>query len=647
MANKPFDYRSGTRKDAKGKILRQPKIATEDSQNFKWWEAEDSDMAGAIAATLKFMQSHQNGRIEQLTVSTRLYGSTSAYSLLGTGFTRTAASSASSPIQRISYNLCSSVIDTLESKLAKNKVLPVYITNGGDWDSQKKAKQLTKFTQGLFHAENVHKKIIRAFFDSGVWGDGFLQVFRKDDKVCIERVLPHELWVDQVEGIVCEDPSQMHRPKIMDRATALSMYPELKDAIMSSSPANYDDIGAQGSAADLIVVIESWHLRSGPKAKDGLHVISINDQVLTEPYKKDFFPFPHFRYVERPIGWYGQGACERLQNLQGEINRCMILKQRSMHMMASFKILLENGSKVVTQHLNNEVGSIIHFTGTAPQYVTPPATNPELQQWIDSLIEKGYRQEGVSQLSTTGEAPMGIESGKALTALTQIADDRFLRMGQRLEEFALEIARQAIEVVKDIYKDKGTYEVAFPSNNFMETVDWKSINLDEDQYVLKAYPISSLSEDFSGRLSEVQEGMQAGLISPEAGKRLLQFPDIEMYAAIDNAPEDIIRKVIEDILYEGEYRAPEPTWNLVLAQKLSLQYMSYAELCNAPGARLNLLRNFLAQISDINAQAAQPAMHGQGGAQVAGAPGPMTGAPMAAPQAPPTNNMIPNVPGAA
>jgi len=628
---KPFDRRSGTLKDAKGKVLRKPKDNSDISENLKWWTVKEDEMAASIAATLKLIQHNQTSRIEQLTVSTRLYGSTSAYGLMGMAFTRINSGSANPSMQRISYNLCSSVIDTLESKMAKNKVIPTYVTNGGIWKNQKKAKQLTKFTQGLFYEQHVHEKAIEAFSDAGVWGDGFLYVYASQDgKCCIERVLPHELWVDEIEAAVTE-PTQLHRVKLMDREVAAVMFPDLSEYIEKVSPANYQEVGGHKTAADLITVVESWKLRSGPEEDDGLRVISIGDGAMKYKWTKDYFPFPHFRYSKRKVGWYGQGACERLQNLQGEINRGMILKQRSLWMMGSFKLLLENGSKVVTQHLNNEVGSIVHYTGTPPQYVTPPATNPELQAWIDSLIEKGYEQEGVSKMSTTGEAPMGVDSGKALRTLNQIGDDRFLFMGQQMEEFILEIAKQAVEVVKDIYADKGEYEVIFPDTNFMETVDWAEIDLDNEEYVLKAFPTSSLSDDITGRLAETQELMQAGLISPRTGKKLMDMPDIEMEENLSNAAEDYLSKCLEDMLYDGKYTPPQQFNDLNLAKSLALQYYNYAQLMGCPDKRLGLVRQFLVQIDDL----LTPPMP---------APAPMPNQPMAAPQAQPTSNMIQNTP---
>lgn len=628
--------KSMTQTDSKGRVTRAARDnSAAEEQNFRFWTLDEKDVANAVAASLRFLQQQQTARMEQLIASTRLYGNAVSYNIFGSALSRSAGSQPMGMNQRISYNLCQSVIDTLTAKMAKNKVIPTFITNGGVWNIQKKAKQLTKFTQGWGYGQHVHTKSIDAFSDGAVWGDGFGHVFRENDQALFERALPHELWVDEIETLTGK-PRQLFRTRLIDRDLAYQKWPELSDAIDSVDVASYADMGAQGSVADLIVVIEAWHLKSGPKAKDGAKAVAIGSGAKLYKYDKDYFPFPHFRYSKRKLGWNGQGACERLQNLQGEINREMILKQRSNWMMGSFKVLLENGSKVVSQHLNNDVGTLIHYTGTPPQYITPPATNPERLSWIDWLIVKGYAQEGVSELSSQGEAPLGVESGKALRTLTQIADDRFEFVGQEMEAFQLETYRQSIEVMRDIHADDKPVQVTFPDTRFTETIDWKDVALEPDQYVLKAYPISELSDDPSGRFAEVQERVQAGFISPRTAKRLLAMPDVEMEDAVSNAPEDRLRQIFEDMLDSGKWTAPEPTLDMTLAKQLYLQYYNYAEYMKAPTERLNLLLKFNEALTDLAAQA-------MGAAPGAGA----MGQPQAAPQAPPQSNLIPNAPAPA
>jgi hypothetical protein len=638
--------------DSRGKVLRAPKDnSAEVARNFRWWELDEKDIAGAVQATLRFIQMHQSSRIEQLTVSTRLYGNTNAYNLLGAAIARASSVNSNPMSSRVSFNLCNSVTDTLVAKMAKNKVIPTFITNGGDWSMQKKAKQLTKFSQGVDYEHHIHDLTINQFRDGSVWGDGFLHIFEKDDRLAIERELPHNLWVDQVEALV-GPPRSLYRTLILDKSMALVLFPELEEEIITSAHPSYQEIGGQGTSADLIEVVEAWHLRSGKGKKDGMHAVCIGEGSIPEAWDKDYFPFAHFCYSgsARLLGWYGQGACERLQNLQGEINRNMMTIQKALWMGATAKVFLENSSKVVSQHVNNDVMPIIHYSGVAPIFYTPPLVQPEIYQWVESLIEKGYRQEGVSPLEAASVKPMGVDSGKALRAMTDIADQRFEFQSQQMEANTLEVHRQAINVIKDIAKrKKGSYEVTFPQTNFVETIDWASINLNEDQYVLKAFPTSGLADDLTGRLSDVQELAQAGMISPRTAQRMMQMPDVEMLDKLTSAAEDRLHQIFEKILEDGEWTAPEENFDLVLANQLLLQYYNYAQFMNAPTDRINMLLEWKAiakQIMDEAAQEAQnQAAQQQAAAQAAAAP--QQPQPAAMPEPTPTSNLVPNVAQAA
>lgn len=637
-----------TQKDASGKVLRSPRDnAAEGARNVRWFLLEEDQMAQALAANLSLIRQRQSSRLEQLTVSTRLYGNNNAFNLLGAAITRASSVNSNPMSSRVTFNLCASIVDTLISKMAKNKVIPTFITNGGDWSMQKKAKQLTKFSQGVDYEHKIHALTINAFRDAAVWGDGFLHIFDNNGKLCIERELPHNLWVDQVEALV-GPPRSLYRTMILDKGVAVERFPELEEAIMESSPPSYQELGGQGTTADLIEVIEAWHLRSSEDTDDGCHVIAIGNQSIKEDYEKDYFPFAHFCYTgsARLLGWYGQGVPERVQNLQGEINRNMITIQKALWMGATAKVFLENSSKVVSQHVNNDILPIIHYAGQPPIFYTPPLVQPEIYAWVDSLIDKGYRQEGVSPLSSQGVKPMGVDSGKALRAMTDIEDDRFEFISQQMEEFTLDVHMQAIEVIKDIASKKGgSYEVIFPQANFIETIDWKDIKLDRDQYVLKAFPTSSLSDDLSGRLSDVQELAQAGFISPRTAQRLMGMPDVEMLDTLTSAAENRIHQILEKILDDGEWISPEANFDLTLADQLVLQYYNYAQYMGAPNDRLTMLLKWQTQMRAIQAQVAAAQAQAQMAAQAAAQP--QQNAPLAAPTAPPQSPLLPNAPKAA
>ena len=652
MAKIDAKHMTKTATTADGKVISKEEGIKEQDVEGKhyWWKASEGDMARQILSTIKFISTHQSTRIEQLTASTRLYGNSSAFNFIGPGLSRSVTASGSANSNRISFNLCASAVDTLVAKMAKNKVIPVFLTSGGVWGMQRKAEQLSKFSEGMSYDQDIHSKTIYALRDAGVWGTGILHVFEDEDQIKVERCFPHEFFVDQVESLSM-DPRQLHRVKPVDRDVMIAFVESMEDneqkekaldAVKNASQSSFVDLAGAGSAADLIMVTFSYHLRSSKESKDGIYAICCGDTVIhSEEWEKDYFPYPMIHYNKRLLGFWGQGACERLQNLQAEINRLMILVQRSMWMGGSFKILVENGSKVVSQHLNNDVGTIIFYTGTPPSYITPPMIQQDIYPYIDSLIAKGFQQEGISQLEAASVKPMGVNSGKGLRTMTDIADDRFLFLGQEMEQFTLEVNRQMIEVAKDIYKRKKSFKVVFPQAKFLETIDWADIKLDESEYVLRAYPTSSLPDDPAGRYDTIQEWMQAGLVSPRAGRRLMAMPDVEMADKLANAAEDLLHKLYEDMLNEGIYVAPEPQFDLQLAGQLYLSYYNYAKLNNAPEDRLNLLMQFKSQIDDLTGLTAQ-AVQGQQAIQQVQQMQQQAAQPMANPAPTPTSPMIPN-----
>lgn len=628
--------------DDKGNVLRDAQDGNAAQEHYYWWlpDLEEDKVAQQTQATIRFIANHQNPRTEQLIVSTRLYGGSSAYNLLGTAFTRANSVNSNPMSQRIQYNLVQSVIDTLVSKMSKNKIVPQFLTQGGEWSMQQKAKKLSKFVDGVFYREQVQKKRIEQFRDCTVWGTGILYIHDDQGEVRVTRCVPHEFLFDLVESLATSNPKQLHRVHVMGREDLAARYPDKVDLIAKAGPASYQNIGGVGTAADLVTVTDSWHLRSGENVDDGCFVRCVGDDLLErKPYNKDYFPFVFEHWSKRLLGAWGQGLAEQIQNLQGEINRLLILVQRSLWLGGSFKILLENGSKVVTQHMNNEIGAIIHYTGTKPDYVVPPIIQPEIYQHIQTLITMGYKQAGISQMSAASEKPAGLNSGRALREADNIEADRFMYTAQEEERVTLETARQIIEVAKDIYAYKKSYKVIFPDNKFTETIDWKDIKLKDSEYVLKCFPTSSLPEDPAGRLDTITELMQAGIIQPRTGRRLLDFPDLQAQEDLANAAEDLVCKILEKILNDGEYTAPEPFFDLPLCKTYGLMYYNAAVFYNMEEKKLAMLRKFMRQVDDLLGinQPPQPGMP-------PGQPAMPGAAPQAVPQAPPTSPMLPNAP---
>ena len=607
-----------------------------DNKERRWWMLKGQDAADVISGTLNLIRDAQSFRATQWIVSARLYGNLAPTTLAGVSFSKIAAQQPALR-DRISYNLVQSVVDTVVAKVTRNRPRPFFLTSGGDYRKQREAKKLNAFLEGVFY-ENGTQDIGKVVFrDASVWGDGFIHVFAKGDRVCHERVMSSEIFVDDVESLYGQ-PRQMHRVKQVDRQVLFDLFPDNADVIGGAKPSRTEEAG-RSIVADMITVRESWHLPSGPGADDGKHCITIDGAVLgeMEPWPHSFFPFARVQWSPRLYGYWGQGLAEQLQNIQLEINKLLWVIQRSMHLMGSFKVFIENGSKIVKEHLNNDVGSIINYTGTPPMYVTPPIVAPEVYAHLQTLINKGYEQAGVSQLAASSLKPEGLNSGRAIREYNDIQTDRLSVPSKSYEQMFMDVGRLSIEVVKMIAAaDKG-YQVRVPGKKSLAMIEWKDIKLNDEDYVMQCFPVSSLPNDPAGRLATIQEYAQAGFLTPRQARRLLDFPDLEQVESLANAEEEYLQSVFDRIVDEGDYTSPDPLDDLQLSKQLCLEYYAKGKFNNLREDRLELLRRYLEQINEIEQAMMPPAPM----------PLPMPGAvgePLAPPMPMPASELVPNVP---
>lgn len=598
-----------------------------EGQDREWWKLSGKPLADAVSTTLSVMDRAQQTRVTQLLQSARLYGN------LPSGMR------AMTPQRdRLAFNVVQSAVDTITSKLAKNKPKPLFLTSGGNHKEQRKAKKLNKFIEGLFYELRAYDLGSRAFRSGCIDGDGLIHVFAKNGRVAWERVPVAEIFVDEFEALYGM-PRQMHREVNVDRRVLIAALGKKK--IIEEANAPEQPATGTPNIADSVRVRESWHLPSGPDAGDGLHCITLAGEVLLEEeWEHEWFPFARFQWCPREYGYWSQGLAEQLMPIQIEINKLLWAVQEGYRLAAMNVIFVENGSKVVKAHLTNVPGTVVQYSGaTAPQYATPGILPPEVYSHLERLKASAYEQAGISQLSAASVKPAGLDSGKALREYNDIESDRFMTVGHAYENFYLDLARLSIATARDIAEEEGGYKVKVPGRFAHVEIDWKDIDLDEDSYVMQCFPVSSLPNEPAGRFQTIQEWVQAGWYTARQGKKLMNFPDLEAVDSLEQAAEDWLAKVLDDIVDEGDYTPPEPFDNLDLGYEMALEYYQQGKLCQLEEGRLELLRRFMIQIDGYReAAAAKMAADSQQAAN---------SDPQAVPQAPPVSDILPNAPQAA
>ena len=570
-----------------------------------WW-SEKTEPHESVFEVVEHLIDNQNHHSSNNYNHARLYGNIS-YRDLGTG--GLANSAKTSAKNRVTLNVIQSMCDTVTARVAKAKPMATYLTTGGDWAMQRKAKLLTKFTSGQFYGSDIYKVAPKVFLDACVFGTGVLHIFERDGEIACERVFPDEIIIDDLEARYGE-PRQMFRRKVVDKQVLASLFPEFAKQIEEASPIEDED--SLYRASEQIECIEAWHLPSSKDADDGRHVIAIeNATLLDDSWDRSDFPFSFIHWTSRLLGFWGQGLAEQLTGIQVEINRLLRNIQQQMH-LATPKVFVESGSKISKAHINNEIWGVIEYAGTPPQFFVPKTVSGEIFSHLDRLFNRAYEIAGVSQLAAGAKKPAGLESGVALREFQDIESERFLMVAKAYEQLFLDAAAQMIDIAREVHDRGDTFDVISHGDDDIERIDWNDIDLERDEYVMKVYPTSLLPTTPAAKLQKVIEMLQAGMLTQQEAKALLDYPDLESVNSMATASQEIFNMLIERILEKGIYQSPEPYMNLAMGIQMMQSAYLRAKINSVPEAKLDLFRRFIedsiGMLAKMQAAAAPPPM---------------------------------------
>lgn len=562
------------------------------------------------------------------------------------------------------FNVVQAGTDTLVSQLIRNKVRPLFLTDGGDAELQDKAEGMTRIVESLLMEAGIYGELGRQWArDGGVHGTGWIKITPDygSTRAVIERAFDWEIYAatnDSKRG----SPRQMHHVYAVDRAALAERYPDHRDAIERAETADYRQTGAavdRGNVVDMILVAESWHLPSTRvdlddeeswdlhRAKhDGAHTITIGMDddclLLAEAWPFDYFPLIPFKLIGKNMGLRGRGVPETLLGVQIALNRTCKRLDRILDLHGRPIMLLDRRAKINKNLLSNEIGLVLESTGGGGlQVVTPHSVSPEFVQQIDRLVRWGFEQIGLSQLSATSKKPEGLESGVALRTVLDTESMRHSDPFLGWEEAHIKAARVLVDVVRLLAEHSENFTVFWGDEREMRALKVKDFDLPEDKFRLRSWPTNLFSQTPGAKKDEVLTFYREGFYDKEEAMMHLDYPDTR-------AARDAIlaaRKNIEKILLrvkKGEPHTPHPYMNLPLAKKLgiiALNELEARDLVDSDAAErvrrwLEMVDLELDKIAQ-KAAAMQAAMAPPPMGAPPGGPGPAGAAPAGAPPAPP------------
>lgn len=603
---------------------------------YAWWNAQtDADLVAQVLSTTEFLKRTNQNRIRQASIFSRLFSGKPLYNFLASN--SSLDSSSQLPIGRPTANVCYSCTDTLVSRISQDRPKPLFLTDGGHYKERKLAKEANAFIQGELFRTKAYDLAALQLRDACVLGDGFIKIYPKDQKVCLDRTLETELLTDFNDAYY-NDPRQLIQMKLVDRATFAAHFEEKTLTIQSASNGNVDSTPrSTETVSDQFIISEAWHRPSSPDATDGRHAIVCSAGViLDETWKKDKFPFVKLSYNPNMVGFFSQGLIEILMPTQMEIYRMLIVASQAIELMGVPRVFIDELSKILETSFNNRIGTIIKGRGNPPQFLNATSNAPEIYQWIIWLIQNAYQMSGISAMSAQGTKPAGLNSGESIREFDSIQNDRFAALARRYQNVFTDLSYAIVETAADIAEETGKYTTVYPGKDGTREVDFKNIKMLKDTFVIQCFEESSLPKDPAGRQAKLSEMLAAGEISNQEFRRLSNFPDLEQSDRLAASLEERILHALDDIVDNGRKNfdeiAPDPFMldPTDLATTLCVNYINLYATQELEPEKMQALRDWftLVQAQKLKAMpppVAAPAPQTTGSAQT----------PPTAPPAPP------------
>jgi len=512
---------------------------------------------------------------------------------------------------KLSFNLSRAVVSTAQAHIGSIRTKPRFQTSDANWSLSRRARVCEDAVKAIFYQQKYYDLATMVFQDAAVCSLGGIKIYPRDGEVQLERVYPGEILVDIRESYYGH-PKNLYQVKLVDKYVLSDMFPakefDINRSVGSGREANLFGWLGYEMGIDQVLVVEGWHLPDG-KGKGGRHVLSVRHAVLhDERWAHKTFPFAFYRWEERAVGFYGMGIVEELRAYQRSLNYLDKRIRDMIHFNSISKLVVPGAGKVNIEQLSNDPAEIIKIAsvGERPFSWVANAVPPELFAERQRIIDQAFLQTGMNRMLMAGEKPAGITAAVALRELNDQGSKRFMIKVQQYEQLAVDTAKLIVTVLS-----LGESGVAKPiwisrkkrSATVYETVNWKDVALEPDEYRLEVQPASALPDSTAGRNQTVQDWLSAGLINVQEAKQLLEFPDLDAFQSLDLAPYHVILDAIESIVEDGEYVFPEPTDDLDLALKLATLSYSKFRLRKAPSDRLELLLQYVDDVKHWQEQA--------------------------------------------
>lgn len=571
-----------------------------------WWEAEEGQVYKSLLPYVRTVESRQSDYFDRFLMHEAHYDPNGpAAEWADAGYLRR--------LRGIKENVVAVACDTVRATIAATEIRVRFMTDDADWSTAKRAESLELYAEELTKLLKIGDACRAAFFACTKKGTGLVKVYADQDKqIRVEPVMVDNIIVDDRECANGAPPRQLHyRQADFDCDLLCQQFPDHRDAIMKArgrTPAGWrrPRVGP-GETRNDVLVVESWRLPLGdPSTRDeegtryvpGRHAICIEGaDLLVEEWHEPHFGMAEVRYFERDGSWYGGSLAERIIGHQRVLDRRN--HQRDRQLDYAVPTLFVNHIDQNLRIQTTQAGNVIPHKGERPQMVVPGVVGAEIANDRLDARASAIAEIGLSEIATRGQKPSGIESGAGLREFKDQTSQRFSMQERAFEALWLRVVELALGVCKQL--DGDAPAMSRQTRFGPRKVKWSDVEMTDVRVQIAA--ASTLARTPAGRVQTVLELSQAGAITMDETRDLLEHPDLSKNRSLYTASLKAIEHDLE-LIEEGEYVMPEPFINLDLAQRYAQNRYLIDRDAGAPEHVLEGLRTYAVQVAHMTAMAA-------------------------------------------
>ena len=427
-------------------------------------------------------------------------------------------------------NVIKSVIDTLVSKLANQKVRPYLNPVNGLFFTRKIAKQAQQYFDIVYDKEHVQEKVSKAYRNACIFGIGYLFY-----NPFIKTIDVPGTW--QVG--ICNTEKGYGKPTkllIEDRNFPITQL------------GNY---GIKEKYTSEYVNFKLFF----DTIEHKMYILINGKKVKEEKYEADCVPVVEVYNTVPIFGTRTVSIVDELDGIQTNIDLINQKISTAAQLTPGNVTYVQAGSNLNASDISNRTGMAYTVKMGPGQNqlpvvnVTPAPFDPMWQSLLDSYVKQAYEIVGVSQLSAQSQKPAGLDSGVALQTLSDIESDRFMVQLQGYTNAFVDLANLIIEVNED-----GSI---LPKSVDTAEYSWEDIRKQKDLFKVQFSAMSILSKDPQTKLQQIMQLTQIGLITTDKLATYLDSPDLEDVYRGASAIKDAIDATISNAIEKDEYEIPD------------------------------------------------------------------------------------------